>query len=883
MSKSPNQPRNNNWPEDQWDCNGIMCEVCGLNEDSPGPKQGWGPCVGTVGGSQWPQYYKIDPPFHSPKKDRKERGWNAIQIGSNANPAMCDSYTDCPDQFYGKADSNNEYWKYGSNDPETKLIERLRETDNPDTSTMAEGMYDPKTDDCLVTCRNNKNRTLGVIDGSGKCIRNTIGKNPNTQKIKSLVVNGLSTESTSYGLDKFNADTSSIIPIQALHKIWGSSGDKMNLGVNKRNIYIGDEMEDIVFNLGDKKYSGNQQVLYMEAHGDLYTGDVGGLARGPITDKQAKPVVRGPKKKAPNCFNPTTGQLKPSLKTDKGFKCPNDFIGLPQCINWVEQSAEDGNPLWNKRVGGCGVTRDNYGPGVYNMLCYVPKTEDKSNGGRGYVFAIWPFHYEEIYEYTKQQTQQPKNKPGGDPVPGFMIDPDGKPVSQFREYSTTQTESTKNGKWQFAKTGADPTKTFPCFSQCDNDDLTTSSSVAGVCPFTTQSNCPCVNDGSIALPVPVGGAGDAYYNSSTSRNNKFGDGTCSQNPCQVMGTCDDPSAPWGTDMYSSDQFAVVNHEIDIEIPANPAAWQTANSNNGVTDANQPNSGLYSWLKDMTWNTMNCNTWVNDINNYDENSGAYYSEVAIRKRGEGDFISDVPEDSKDPKDYHWYTIDWFVDNKDWRNNYVSLYFDDPFDPTSKTTIEGTLLPNRPTGEPLHKTKRFIPTRPGRLNFGPWMAWWGYGGDHPDNLTPHFDTAKVRMAHLSIIPYGEIAEAMPERFLNQEIEEFTSDGTTKKSKRVANDYNGWDFPQGYDEPGTECDFADLVFQKGCPPPAKSYRSYAVAVSIFAMLFFFVVSYFIVKKVFNMQANGTSSMKSLSIILACVILFAIIIPILNLENLN
>ena len=65
--------------------------------------------------------------------------------------------------------------------------------------------------------------------------------------------------------------------------------------------------------------------------------------------------------------------------------------------------------------------------------------------------------------------------------------------------------------------------------------------------------------------------------------------------------------------------------------------------------------------------------------------------------------------------------------------------------------GTKLPQKPSKDPIHATKRFVPTRAGRLNFGPWMAWWGYGAK--DGFTPNFDTVKVKMAHLSIIPYSK----------------------------------------------------------------------------------------------------------------------------------
>ena len=48
------------------------------------------------------------------------------------------------------------------------------------------------------------------------------------------------------------------------------------------------------------------------------------------------------------------------------------------------------------------------------------------------------------------------------------------------------------------------------------------------------------------------------------------------------------------------------------------------------------------------------------------------------------MSESPDDD-DPsktKDYHWFTIDWYVDDDNPENNYVAFYFDDPFDPYAR---------------------------------------------------------------------------------------------------------------------------------------------------------------------------------------------------------
>jgi len=446
-----------------------------------------------------------------------------------------------------------------------------------------------------------KTAGLGLYDIAGKCIPDSLGKNPNFLQTKSLVVDAAM-------LNAFEKKDADKFPIQALHKIWGAGPESapFNRGVNARNVYIAPE-ESVQYTLNNKQGKLQQKVMIMEAHGDKYNGDVPGIKKVP--------------------------------KPKGGPKPPDD--SLPVCPTWGQLTKSDG-PDYNKRVGGVACTREQYGPGVYNILAYVPKTTDMDNGndGRGYVFAIWPYNYAEIYSQT---------------APQYMK--------------------------------------APCTGMCDGGGKTPT------CP--TQDTCG---------NVP---------------------------------------------------FTVINHEIDIEIPCNSP--QLAKD----------------WKNNITWDTMNCNTWLTDTGNYDERTGGYYTQVAVKKSGGGTFISDAPETDSN-KDYHWYTLDWHVNNTDPTKNYVAFYFDDPFDPSGKTKFNGASLPSKPSAQPLHKTTRFVPTRAGRLNFGPWMAWWGYGGNV--NEAPNFDTAKVRLAHLSIIPSGQ----------------------------------GFSFPQSYDQPGAECDFVDLYSKGTAPTP-------------------------------------------------------------------
>jgi len=307
---------------------------------------------------------------------------------------------------------------------------------------------------------------------------------------KNILVVG-ATKDSSDSFDTFDISSTSTFPIQSLHKVWGDVAGKYNKGVNSRNVYIGENAENVSYIHNGTLKSMSQKVLYMEAHGDLYNGSIPGLMKNP-----SKP------KKDPNCYDPSTRKIS---RSDEGV-CKQDIVTLPSCPNWVEIPVGDN---YNKRVGGCGCTRDNFGPGVYNVLCYVPKTTDLATDGRGYVFAVWPFNYTEVYGKDKDQTP-----------------PVATETSQYRNNSD-----------------------FPCYNECENEN--------NVGP-NAAINPKC--------PGGVDGKG-----------------------CKGDG----------------DLFSVINHELDIEIPANSPQWAD------------------DWKTKMTWSTMNCNTWLNDISDYSTDTGAFY--------------------------------------------------------------------------------------------------------------------------------------------------------------------------------------------------------------------------------------------------------------------
>ncbi len=642
-------------------------------------------------------------------------------------------------------------------------------------------------------------------------------------------------------------------PIVALHKVWGSGTDPNgcakrgcdvkdnplnNRGVNGKNVYISKEEESIRFIDPSDKTKRNtgtttQRVLVMEAHGDLYPGDIGGLKKGPDnSDARANScVIRGTSSN-PNingrpsfttsftdCGDSSSHSLcaGEGSNTDAGCR-----VDLPKCPNWVELTPEDGEG-WNKRVGGCGATRDSYGPGVYNLLCYLPGTENENDtlgkaisrrlgraAMRGYVFAIWPFHYEEIYARA----------------PNKKVDPSASPDKKKQQGVKTP------GQYRTQRN-------FPCFNSCDGPEYCESKMMPYQFTYMTKDGKPVTG----TFPCPQAGTA-SWYDCGSDKDCIKGSQDAGDfiNMTDWWGdnlqTADPKTSAEGTNRQSCasaltaattgpgcnqklaekqeyDSFSVINHEIDIEIPTNAP-------------------GL-DWDVDMTWDTMNANLWMNDINNYDADTGAYYSLAANRadnpdKQGAA-FLSETPDDNNatTTKDYHWFTIDWYVDDDNPENNYVAFYYDDPFDPdadeedgqpVSIHSVENGVIrfPKAPTGKKLsetngrfglvHNTQRFVPTRGGRLNFGPWMAWWGYGGNK--GHTPAFNTAKVRLAHMSIIPYLKHPPNSP-----------STGDCTRESCIPA----GYSFPQSFDQAspddpddGVLCDFVNLYSKRDCDNPQK-----------------------------------------------------------------
>lgn len=202
----------------------------------------------------------------------------------------------------------------------------------------------------------------------------------------------------------------------------------------------------------------------------------------------------------------------------------------------------------------------------------------------------------------------------------------------------------------------------------------------------------------------------------------------------------------GTDGF----FGVINHEIDIEIPANSPALAGT---------------WWDWQANLTWSTMNCNTWLSDINKYEGETPYYTQAMASPPPDTKSFVSEDGE-------FHLYEIDWHVDPENPAANSVTWYFD---------------------GKEVYSTTRFVPFYAGRFVIGPWPGWWGSGGS-----SPQFKVANVDIASIKIVPQASPTVALA---IAQMYDQTMGDG-----KEISCGFEGF----------VECDGASAGAVPPCPAP-------------------------------------------------------------------
>lgn len=164
----------------------------------------------------------------------------------------------------------------------------------------------------------------------------------------------------------------------------------------------------------------------MEAHGENYKGPVPGLFTCPIGHNYTTSKLEGytlqPPVSRPGAGDGTNLNCKKrivkptgSAATEEDWENYNHHAPVcPDALRVYKTYDEDiKKRIGAPRVGGVVITSKTYGPGVYNALCYIPKTADKEKDGRGYVFAMWPFHYSEFYSDAARKSWPRPTKTSG--------------------------------------------------------------------------------------------------------------------------------------------------------------------------------------------------------------------------------------------------------------------------------------------------------------------------------------------------------------------------------------------------------------------------------------------------------------------------------------
>ncbi len=377
-----------------------------------------------------------------------------------------------------------------------------------------------------------------------------------------------------------------------------------------------------------------------------------------------------------------------------------------------------GGPNPRARCGGCSATKQLFGPGRYTARARVIPTEpqsaalldmtDPSNPmGRGGVFALWSFSYTEVYSI------------GADPAEGRFVPSDQATTSTDCWDDCSCLSATNychdSGSGAAVSTCCDPrtARKLGCASPAqfqpvvpgtptfyDDPSIVVDPLAPGVgvataqtCTLghdadlagqphnrTTGGSCMIANEDLVAwdATVAAGRAAqppielDCYskdqprpVDKTTPWNNA---GKCLQSVATMAGGVSQPYAlgqvpptyeleiqgrrppetPYSVVCSGYKVYTSINSEIDIEIPSN--------------------SPQLDWSTQLTYSTMNANTWAFDIDSY-QGYKPLYSQALVQRP--------LPPAGGTPPTfvdghYHDYMIDWYVD-EDHSKSYVAFLF------------------------------------------------------------------------------------------------------------------------------------------------------------------------------------------------------------------
>lgn len=157
----------------------------------------------------------------------------------------------------------------------------------------------------------------------------------------------------------------------------GDSSGWFNGGVRKENVYFANRKA------GPK--GEEQQVLCLR-----FQGDEAVVAPSVAVAQSSDPQVQA------TLGLPALGRAVKLKDSDIGAKYPSVIPsdGSVQCETCAVYPVDAPNA---NRVGSILATSDNYGGGLYEVYARVPPGNKGELGGLGYVFAMWSFHYSELY------------------------------------------------------------------------------------------------------------------------------------------------------------------------------------------------------------------------------------------------------------------------------------------------------------------------------------------------------------------------------------------------------------------------------------------------------------------------------------------------------
>src|SRR3989338_580651 len=169
-------------------------------------------------------------------------------------------------------------------------------------------------------------------------------------------------------LTDMTSKTNPLNNLQCLHKIWGETATWRHGGVIKDNVtvnYNATVVLPVLLPDGSTRLESRvQNVLRARITGDLYPSDTPAGVEIAPPDLKAKAQA--------------TKANAAAVKV-----CPENKIQQLCNVYQPTTNASEGHyPHAGCRVGGVFTTSDNYGPGKYEVLAMVPKTEWAETGGR---------------------------------------------------------------------------------------------------------------------------------------------------------------------------------------------------------------------------------------------------------------------------------------------------------------------------------------------------------------------------------------------------------------------------------------------------------------------------------------------------------------------